>query len=268
MTQDLITSRSNPLVREVRALEQKKERARRGEFLVEGIQPVLEALELGAPVRMLVVAPELLTSRIARDAVKRAERNGTRVVNVSGHVFGAVAERENPSGLLAVVAMQRIPLSQVMVTDSSVFVALYEVSNPGNLGTILRTADAVGASGVILIGATTDPYAPTAVKASRGTLFRLPPIQLDAADELLAWCAQKGMQLVVARDDAPRDLWELEWRTPRVLLLGNEGAGLPPELAQVGESVRVPMLGAVDSLNLAVAAGVLLYVGVRRKRLP
>lgn len=266
MTEKLITSRSNPLVRELRALTQKKERARRREFLVEGIQPVLAALTMGAPVRMLVVAPELLTSRAAREAIHQAERGGTRVVNLSGHAFAAVAERENPSGLLAVVGIQTKPLAELLVTERSVFVALYEVGNPGNLGTILRTADAVGADGVILIGATTDPYAPAAVKASRGTLFRVPLAQIDAGGELLEWVARTRQQLVVARDDAPQDLWGIEWRTPRVLLLGSEGAGLPEELAHAGEAVRVPMFGAVDSLNLAVAAGVLLYEGVRRTK--
>lgn len=279
MSRDVITSRSNALVRELRALADKKERARRGEFLVEGIQPVLGALEAGAPVRLLVVAGELLESEVARAAVRaheseggappgprRADKDRIRVVHVSPEVFAAFAEREHPTGLAAVVKAVTRPLEDLAVTPETRLVALYQVSNPGNLGAILRTADAVGAGGVVLIGAGTDPYAPSAVKASRGALFSVPLVQLDEAGRLVEWCAVQGLRIVTTSDRAGAEMWKVDLRPPLVIMFGNEGQGLPDDLLASGPAVRVPMRGAVDSLNLAVAAGVLLYESLRQSR--
>ncbi len=267
MRPTLITSRTNPLVKELRALAQKKERVRRGEFLVEGIQPVLQALASGADVRLLVVAPDLLTSAVAQQAVLDHLRGGGSVVQVSPAVLESFTEREHPSGLAAVVGIPRRTLRELEVRPDSIFVALYEVGNPGNLGAILRTADAVGASGVIQVGAATDPYAPAAVKASRGTLFTVPLVQLDSPEPLLEWCRSQPLRVFTATDQAEQDLWGADFQTPLVLVFGSEGAGLPDALALAGVQVRIPMQGQVDSLNLAVAGGVLLYEVKRRRML-
>lgn len=261
----LISSRSHPFIKQLRSLRERKFREQRGEFLVEGIQPVLHAVESRAEVRALVVAPALLTSPLAHVMIAREERTGVRVVSVTPEVFASFAERENPSGLAAVVGIQPRELAGLPVTPSSMFVALYEVGNPGNLGTILRTVDAVGGSGVILVGAATDPYHPTAVRASRGALFRLPLVRDAPMSELLDWCARRGVRLITTSDKAREDLWSSSLELPLVIVFGNEGEGLPPELVQRGAAVRIPMAGAVDSLNLAVAAGVILYEVVRRR---
>lgn len=266
MNEPVITSRTNPLIKELRALEQKKVRAQRGEFLVEGIQPVLQAVQSGADIRMFIVAPDLLTSQLARETIRSRERAGARIVNVSAEVFETFAEREHPTGIAIVVRITSHALSELRVDRDAIFVALYEVSNPGNLGTILRTADAVKARGVILIGSATDPFAPTAVRASRGALFALPILQLENADELLDWCGAQSVRIVTTSDRAQQDLWDADLSTPLLLMFGNEGEGLPPEILARGQAVKIPMAGAVDSLNLAVAAGVLLYECKRQQQ--
>lgn len=266
MKEPLITSRANPLIKELRALEQKKGRDRRGEFLVEGIQPVLQALQSGANIRLLIVAPDLLTSKVARDAIRSQERAGTRIVNVSAEVFESLAEREHPTGIAAVVRVTPHALRDVHVDRDALFVGLYEVSNPGNLGTILRTADAVKARGVILIGSATDPFAPAAVRASRGALFSIPVLQLQNANELLDWCDAQNVRIVTTSDRAQHDLWDADLSAPALFLLGNEGEGLPPAILARGQAVKIPMAGVMDSLNLAVAAGVLLYECKRQQQ--
>ncbi|HZQ07093.1 MAG TPA: RNA methyltransferase [Anaerolineae bacterium] len=266
MLASLITSRTNPLIKELRALAQHKTRQARGEFLVEGIQPVLQALASDAWVRMIVVAPDLLKSEIALERIEQQERKGTRIVRVSPQVFETFAEREHPTGLAAVVKISPRSLEDLQITENSIFVALYEVSNPGNLGTILRTADAVNAGGVIVLGAATDPYAPTVVKASRGALFTIPLMQLDSIERLLDWCKSKRVQVYTTSGRAGQTLWETEFRAPCVFILGNEGEGLPERILNAGQAVRIPMRGTIDSLNLAVAAGVLLYEAVRQMR--
>lgn len=265
MPSSIITSRTNPLVKQLRALAQHKTRQARGEFLVEGIQPVLHALASDAPVQMIVIAPELLKSEIALERIEEEERKGRRIVRVSSGVFETFAEREHPTGLAAVVKIMPRMLDYLQVAENSMFVALYAVSNPGNLGTILRTADAVHAEGVIVIGAATDPYAPIAVKASRGALFTVRLVQLDSVQELMDWCKREWVQVYTTSDRAAQNIWETEFRMPCVFVFGNEGEGLPEKVLEAGTALRIPMRGKVDSLNLAVAAGVLLYEAVRQQ---
>ncbi len=262
---EIITSRANPLVKELRALAQKKVRAQRGEFLIEGIQLVLQAIQSGAQIRMLVVASELLTSKIARDMLRQQERAGTRIVYVSGAVFESLAEREHPTGIAAVVKIPTRGLNDLRVDDSAVFVALYQVSNPGNLGTILRTADAVNVRGVILIGNATDPFASSALNASRGAIFSVPLVQIEKADALLHWCRANTVRVVTTSDSAPQNFWDAELRAPILFLFGNEGEGLLPEILAQGDAVKIPMRGAVDSLNLGVAASVILFECMRKQ---
>lgn len=264
MSETVIRSRANPLVRELRALAQKKVRAQRGEFLVEGIQAVLQAIESGAEIRLLIVAPDLLTSKVARDAVRTQERAGLRVVEVTQEVFASLAEREHPTGLAAVAKIKTHSLDGFRARGNDILVALNRVSNPGNLGTILRTADAVRAQGVVLIGDVTDPYAPTALNAARGAVFTVPLFRASDAEGVLAWARANNFRIVTTSDRAEQTLWNADLRPPLILLFGNEGEGLPEQLLEQGQAVRIPMAGRIDSLNLAVAAGVLLYECVRQ----
>ncbi len=259
MNTTVLTSLSNPLVKELRALAQKKEREARGEFLCEGIQLVVQAAQSGAPISMLVVAPDVLTSATARELVRSQERAGTRIVRVSRAVFESFAERDNPSGLAAVVKIVPHALERLHVRADSLYVVLHQVRNPGNLGTILRTADAVRASGVILLGNVTDPFAPAAVKASRGALFTVPLVRVRAVQAFLDWAVAQTLRVVTTSDKAAQDVWHADLHSPLALVFGNEGEGLPDEILHAGQAVRIPMYGQVDSLNLAVAASVLLY---------
>jgi TrmH family RNA methyltransferase len=141
-----------------------------------------------------------------------------------------------------------------------VFVALHRVGNPGNLGTVLRTADAAGAAGVILLGDTADPFAPAAVKASMGSLFAVPVAVAPDGASFLAWAEQRSVSVFATSGYAERAHWSVSYRPPLALLLGSEGEGLPPDLiAEADEIVRIPMVGTAESLNLAVAAALVLY---------
>jgi TrmH family RNA methyltransferase len=151
------------------------------------------------------------------------------------------------------------------VVGGSLYAALHEPGNPGNIGTIVRTASAAGASGVILIGASADPYDPVAVKASMGALFSVPVAVAESGAEFLAWAAAAGVTVAATSGRAAMSCWDATWQLPLALLLGGEGAGLPAGLLAAADlQVSIPMTGTAESLNLAVAAGVLLYE-VRRR---
>ncbi len=267
MSSARIESAANPLVRRIRVLsESRRERDRAGAFWVEGIAPTWAAIESGADVETLVVAPDLLTSDGARAMVARARGGGTRVAEFSADLFARVASREHPSGLGAVVRMARRAPDDLPVPPDALLVGLDGVGNPGNLGTILRTADAVGASGLLLIGEGTDPYHPAAVKASMGTLFRVPFARVPAAADLFAWCRARGVDVVTTSAKATTVHWDAAYPAPALVLFGSEAQGLSADALAAGNvQVRIPMHGGATSLNLAVAAGILLYE-VRRSR--
>jgi len=256
---DLISSAANPVVKRVRLLGDRKHRRREGAFVVEGIQPVWQAVEAGADVEVLVVAPALLGSRAA-ELVAGQEAAGTRVARVTGELFARLSARDGPSGLAAIVRARVPGLASLPVTPDSVFVALHEVGNPGNLGTIMRTADAAGAAGVVLVGAAADPFDPVAVKASMGALFVVPVARAADPADFFAWAGGAEVRVVTTSARARTSFWEASYPRPLALLLGAEGAGLPEDVLAAGDAqVRIPMTGTAESLNLAVAAGLLLY---------
>ena len=266
----MIESAANPLIKRIRALGQRKGREQAGACFVEGIQAVWQAVDAGATIETLIVAPDLLTSVAAREMVARQQAAGIAVAEVSASVYERIATRENPSGLAAIIpipiSITPRDLASLVVTPTSLFVALHDIGNPGNLGTILRTVDAVGGSGAILIGDTTDPYHPNAVKASVGTLFRLPIVQTDRIADVMEWSRAHGISVVTTSARATQEHWQVVYPSPLLMLFGNEGRGLPREIVERGDlAVQIPMHGSASSLNLAVAAGVLLYEALRQR---
>jgi TrmH family RNA methyltransferase len=257
---ELISSHSNPLVKQVRALRQKKGRAESGLFLVEGIHHVREALKSGWQVEALLAAPELLTSDYARQLLEDADRVGIRTVHLPASLFETLAEKENPQGLLAVTRQRFSSLADLSPQDLTWGAACVSPQDPGNVGAILRTLDAVGADGLFLLDGSVDPFHPSAVRASMGAIFWKPLIQASF-ESFVSWCKSHQYLLVGASARVSLDYREFRRGGKRaILLLGSEQKGLSAEqLAACDVTLSLPMRGRTSSLNLAVAAGVLLY---------
>jgi len=258
----LVTSPSNPLLKRARKLRQRKHREAEGVCLVEGIAPTWLALE-HADVEIVFSSPELLTSDRALDLVQRAQ-NHIKVVEVSADAFATLSDREHPVGLAAIARSRTLRLRDLEVTPESVFIGLHEVGNPGNLGTIIRTADAAGAAGVIAIGEGTDFWHPNAVRSSLGTVFTIPLVQVSSPQDALTWARDHGLTIVTTTAHTETEHWSTTYSNPALLLFGSEGQGLSRELLEDGDlAVRIPMYGAASSLNLAVSVGILLYEATR-----
>ncbi|MFZ0545023.1 MAG: RNA methyltransferase, partial [Candidatus Promineifilaceae bacterium] len=250
----------NPLVKKAKRLRQKKYRRQENAFFVEGLRVVLTAVEQKAPIQTLIYAPDLLTSETALQAVAAQEKAGLDCVAVSSDIFAAISGRDNPAGLGAIIESTWHDLDSLIVSTADLWLALIEVGDPGNLGTILRTADAFGIAGVILVGRSVDPFHPTAVKASMGTLFTLPVVQADHVSEVLTWAAQYKLQTIATSAKASQPIRQTAVQYPALLLLGSEGEGLSEDiLAAADLRVTIPMSGTVTSLNLAIAASILMY---------
>jgi len=264
---DLITSLSNPLVKQARSLRQKKGRAETGLFLVEGIHHVGEAAEAGWDLQSVLYAPDLLTSDFARDLILRLEQKKIRTQPVSAQVMDSLAEKDNPTGILALVSQRARSLrpgsgqalSGFPAADVSSALALVSPQDPGNVGSILRTMDAVGADALFLLDLGVDAYHPSVVRASMGALFWIPVIHA-AFDDFIAWARRGGLQLIGASAHAETDYRAAQVTPPWVLVLGSEQKGLSAaQLEACDLRVSLPMRGRASSLNLSVAAGILLY---------
>ena len=266
---DWITSSANPKVKAIRALRVRKYRRRGKHFWVEGIHIVHEALATDATVEILVYAPELLTSDHASALVAQVPPD--RRLAVSSRVFQSLSDRLGPQGLGAVVRMVDLPWEAISLSEGLLLVVAYQVHDPGNLGTIIRTADCVAASGVVVIEPAADPYDPRAVRASMGSLFALPLVRLSDEATLWHWAweakaAGWPLQVVATSAHGTEDYRALDYRRPTVILMGSEGPGLPDSAkAQADALVRIPLRGRASSLNVAAAAAVLLYE-VRNQR--
>jgi RNA methyltransferase, TrmH family len=253
----LITSLSNPLIKQARSLHHKKARNESKLFLVEGIHHVGEAIEAGWAVESILYAPELLTSSFARDLVSR---HSSKSQPVSAEIMESLADKENPQGILAIVRQRKSQLENLLMLRFGV--ALVAPQDPGNVGTILRTIDAVDADVIFLLDGGVELYHPSVVRSSMGTIFWKPLIQ-TSFDEFVSWARRSRpdrIQLIGTSVHGDVDYQTLIPKTPWILVLGNEQKGLSSEQMNACDvTVSMPMKGRVSSLNLAVAAGVLLY---------
>lgn len=276
----LITSPNNPQVKQIRALRQRKEREQRGCYFVEGIRIVAEAVELAAAIELLIVAPDLLTSAFAGALVETGRAQGVDVLDVSAEVFRSLSTKDGPQGLGAVLRqrwerIEEVTLPPLNGTSSpstpalqpgGLWVALDEIADPGNLGAILRTCDATGAAGVLLLGNTTDPYDPAALRASMGAIIAQRLVRASFA-EFSDWKRRQGIAVVGTSGGAPLDYQAYTYPMPAVLLMGSERQGLDAAQRAVCDAVvGIPMAGRSDSLNLAVATAVVLYEIFNQRR--
>lgn len=248
-----VTSLTNDTVKAVRALHLKKAREESGLFLAEGLKIVVEAVDQG-------YAPAiLLYSGKAADqpALKRIAAAAREVIEVTPAVLAKISRRDNPQTVLGVFEQSYTPLADM--SREGVILGLEEIRDPGNLGTILRTADAAGCAGVILIGETCDPFSVEAVRATMGSIFGT-PISRASQAEFLVWRKDWPGAVVGTLLTANTDFRAFAYPPASLILLGNEQSGLTPALAAACDAtVKIPMRGRADSLNLAVAAGVMIY---------
>lgn len=255
----LISSRSNPKIKQVRALRRHKSSRDGALFLVEGIRPVGEAVEAGARIESIVYAPEILRGEYAWRLVREQEAQGVPVHPVSADVFASIADKENPQGLLAVAHRQLASLADLDPVRHPWLTALVSPQDPGNVGTILRTIDAVGASGLLLLDGSVDLFHPGVVRASMGALFWHPVVQTDF-DQFVGWAGRCGYHIYGTSAHGADDYRRITYERPAILLLGSERQGLTDaQVAACERLICLPMLGRATSLNLAVAAGVMLY---------
>jgi len=250
----LITSTANPLIKDIKALEMRKRRKETGLFVAEGLRTIIEGMELGAELEIIAY----LTTVKDRPEIAKARDYAKTAIEVNEMVLEKISRKENPQSVIGVFKQKFYSLENVKA--EGIWVVLEEVRDPGNLGTIIRTIDSIGAKGVILIGNCCDPYSFESVRATMGSIF-LSPIITATREEFMHWRESWNGQVIGTTLQDSKDYREIDYKDPLLLLMGNEQAGLTPELRTLcTDLIRLPMKGRADSLNLSIATGIMLYM--------
>lgn len=262
---ETITSPSNPQVKELVRLRDRRRRDRTGTFLIEGYRELTRAVAAGVDLVRVYVCPELFLGGNEESLVERAEGSGATVVRLSERAFRKASYRDRPEGLLAVARQFPTDLDRLRLGRNPLVLVVEAIEKPGNLGTMLRTADAVAADGVVVCDPTTDPFNPNVVRASLGTLFTV-PVAVSSTGAALAWCRRRGLKTVATTPEGEILYWQVDMTEGVAVVVGSEQYGLTTRwLAGADVRARIPMAGSADSLNAAMAAGIVLFEAVRQR---
>ncbi len=253
-----ISSPQNPRIKQiVRLREDRRQRQRDGLFLVEGWDELGHALSAGLIPRTILTAPELVSRPLALPAGE--------TITVSISVFEKVSYRENPDGWLGIFPIMRRSLDELVLSESALLIVAEAVEKPGNLGAILRTADAAGVDALLLCDPRVDLWNPNVVRASRGALFSVPAVEVDNASAL-KWLMDHNIRILAATPSADVPYTAADLRRPVAIAVGTEDRGLTEIwMDHADEKVLIPMRGRINSLNVSIAAALILYEAVRQR---
>lgn len=264
MSATVVSSRSNASVRRARAVRDGKER---GFIFIEGVRLCEEATDAALDIETVFHTEQVEEDGRASALLSSLAATGARLLAVTPDVLDFISDTKTAQGVVALALRPRADeASFAPLGGAPLVVVLHRLNNPSNAGAILRAAEAAGANGVISTRGTTDLLSPKSLRGSMGSAFRLPLWVGAEFDEALRWCAARGVATVATAADAPLKHTELDWTRPRAVVVGPEASGLSQaELAATDERVRVPMRPRVESLNAAVALGVILYEAARQR---
>lgn len=258
----LITSLQNPRIKQVVRLRERKERNASGLFIIEGYRELLRAIDAGHPINELYICPDLFLGTNEDSLIKRCS---AELFECSEAAFRKISYRDRPDGLLAIAPVQAKTLEQIQPSENPFFIVAEAIEKPGNLGTILRSSDAVGLDGLIVCDRCTDIHNPNVVRASVGTLFTVPVIETSSR-EAIDWLKQNGIAVAAATPAAEKLYTEVDLSGPIAIAVGTEQLGLSKMWMEEADiQVRIPMRGQADSLNVATATTLLLYEVLRQR---
>ena len=257
-----ITSLSNPTIKNLVKLRRHRARAKQGRLLIDGARALRMALSNGFPVSAVYFSQAVADKQA--DLLWNVQDAGGNLQPVTPAVFRKIGYGEHPDGLLGVAPCPYATLADLPTTSNSLYLVVERLEKPGNLGAILRSADAAGATALVLCDGRTDLWNPNVIRASQGACFAI-PVAVATAEDALLWLARGAVQIIAAAPRAPRSYYEIDLRLPSALVLGAERDGLT-SVWRSETRVCIPMAGQLDSLNVAQTASILLFEAVRQRR--
>lgn len=261
-----IESASNAKIKWAASLHQRKERKRRGEFVAEGVRLVETATASDWPLRFCIATESAFADERVQGIVAVLESKGCPIYAVSPNVYKKASATESPQGILLVMESVQSNLAELSAKNNPLFVVLDRIQDPGNVGTIIRTADAAGCSGVIAIEGTADLFSDKVVRSSMGSLFHLPLVMEVGAEEVIAFAREHNIScLAAALDPSATPHFSADYRKASAVVFGNEGEGVSSLFLESAEHIYIPMLGRAESLNVATSAAIVLYEALRQR---
>jgi TrmH family RNA methyltransferase len=263
----MITSRNNPRIKEIRLLRQAKDRETRGEYFIEGVRLVEEALGEAGFVRRILYSPRLEANSRGAGLLAAARRKFQEAewIEADDEVLASISDTRNHQGILAVLKKREWTWEEVEPRRGPLL-CFHDLQDPGNLGTIFRVLEAGGSAGLVLTSGSVDPYNPKVLRASAGSFFRLPFFSCPSPGKVLQELRSRGYRIWAAAASGHPSFWEVDFSRPTALLLGQEGGGLPEEWkTQADATLAIPMTPGVESLNVAMAAGLIVYEAFRQR---
>lgn len=258
-----LTSAQNPKIKSLLHLRDKKERDQTGLFLIEGYREIRRAVDSGVQFESLYICPELFLGTNEESLITQIK---APIFELPDFLFHKISYRDRPDGLVGIAYQMKTKLSDLKKKSPALYVIAEAIEKPGNLGTILRSSDAVGADGVIVCDRCTDIYNPNVVRASVGTLFTLPVVEATS-DEVLEWLKSNKIQIVAATPSADVNFTEADLSGDVAIAVGTEQLGLTQKWMESADiRVKIPMEGVADSLNVAMATTLLLYEALRQRQ--
>ena len=263
---ELISSRSNKFIKYLKSLTLARNRHKEGLFLIEGVRIIEEAIERKGCIEKLIVTPLGYNNDRVKALVDSASGRGMETMWVADRVIDYISETKANQGIMALVRPEEYAEKDLENGSIPIIVVAHLLQAPGNIGTIVRVAEAAGAGGVVITPGTVDFFNPKALRATMGSIFRLPTVRVASLEGFVDTFKKKGYQVVAAMVSAKTHYFNLDYSKPTILLIGQEGAGLTPEAIELTDGqISIPMATMIDSLNVASAASVILFEAVRQK---
>lgn len=255
----LVSNPRDPRFLALRSLQIRQGRSRAGLYIIEGIRHLARAVEHNAPIESVFVDPSVLSTGFGQKLAKRLRKRGVPGIRLSHQLYRDLTLASEPQGVGAILRQRWLPVDGFRVERDSLWLAIESIESPGNLGTIIRTAEAAGVTGIFILNSDCDPYDPATVRATMGSLFSQKLIQ-SSPNDFIQWAKANDVAVVASSPGGLVDYKALVYRFPSVLVIGNEKRGLSDQLLEAADFVvRIPMRGSCNSINAAVAAGVLLF---------
>ncbi len=263
----VITSPSNPQIKEATAARESGRKKGLSTFIIEGPHLTEMALGAGAEIRSVFFTGGFGSKREGREMLKTLSKTTRDIFEVPPRLLNKIADAETPQGVVAVVTYFPVALDKLQLDVVPLLAVADGIGDPGNLGTLIRTADAAGADGIILLPGTCDPFMPKTIRATAGSIFNVPVVLADRAG-LTEWLRQKRIRLAVTSADAPKSVFDTDLDLPVALVFGNEARGVSDSIREEADMLlRIPIHGRAESLNVAASAAICLYEAVRQREI-
>ncbi len=264
----IITSSSNSLIKHVKSLHRKKVRWDTNHFFVEGIRAVEESIISNSQIEFFLYSDSLLESKGGEELLALVNKKYKKVYNITNNLLKDITDTKTPQGIIAVVKFTTVPLKDIIYNNDNFLVVLDKVQDPGNMGTIIRTSNALGANGIIVTKGCVDVFSPKTIRSTMGSIFHISLVYHEDIQDVLTILKKKNIKIISTALDAVESCYDVNFKVDFALIIGNEASGISQKAFEMSDSIiKIPMRDNAESLNAAIASGIVMYEASRQRKI-